>query len=171
MSKKKILLLSVFSVLLISSSIDLANLYNYANQQKPAFIIKDNTPGTNAISDAIAILGRVLFYDKNLSLNNTVACASCHMQQFAFGDTATQSRGLIGELTSRHSMRLVNARFGNEQRFFWDERAINLEAQVTQPIKDHIEMGFSNTNGNPGFDSLLNKLSSLEHYQKLLRFV
>ncbi len=157
-------------VLLISATLDLGNLFEYAAQTKPNYINKDNTPANNAINNTMATVGRVLFYDKQLSLNNATACASCHMQAFAFGDTAVFSRGFTGGLTGRHSMRLINARFGTEARFFWDERAATLEAQTTQPIQDHIEMGFSNSNGQPGFDSLLNKLNALPYYKQLLKF-
>ena len=78
-----------------------------------------------------------LFYDKNLSIDNSISCASCHQQAAAFGDLATVSTGVDG-VTGRHSMRLAYARFGNEDRFFWDERAPSLEAQTTQPIQDHV---------------------------------
>jgi len=61
-------------------------------------------------------------------------------------------------------MRLVNARFSEEVRFFWDERAANLEDQTSQPIQDHIEMGFSGTNGDPSLDDLIAKLSNIEYY-------
>ena len=60
-------------------SINPSALENYAAQGKPAYVNKDNT-GANAITDKTATLGRVLFYDKNLSTNNTIACASCHKQ-------------------------------------------------------------------------------------------
>jgi len=62
---------------------------------------------------------------------------------------------------------LVYARFGQENSFFWDERANTLEAQTTQPIQDHIEMGFSGMNGDPDLDSLIRKLSVLPYYQQL----
>jgi cytochrome c peroxidase len=58
-------------------------LPNYANQAVPNYIRKDNT-GNNPITDEKAILGRVLFYDKNLSIDNSISCASCHKQAFAF---------------------------------------------------------------------------------------
>ena len=96
---------------LISGTVDLDNLFDYANQSIPNYINKDNTPANNAIDNKIATLGRVLFYDKKLSANNTIACASCHKQEKAFGDDATQSTGLSGGLTGRHSMRLINSRF------------------------------------------------------------
>jgi cytochrome c peroxidase len=47
-------------------------------------------------------------------------------------------------------MRLINTRFSNENKFFWDERASTLENQVTQPIQDHI-VGFSGTLGDGNF--------------------
>ncbi|GAB4092753.1 cytochrome-c peroxidase [Flaviaesturariibacter terrae] len=151
-------------------NIDLAHLANYAAQGKPAYINKDNTGG-NAISDAKATLGRVLFYDKNLSINNTVACASCHKQAFAFSDTALVSNGVEGGTTGRHSMRLVNARFAMERKFFWNERAATLEIQTTMPVQDHAELGFSGTGGRPGLSTLLAKLQAIGYYKELFRFV
>ncbi len=149
--------------------IDLDNLFNYANQSVPNYINRDNT-GNNSITDAGATLGRVLFYDKNLSINNTIACASCHQQAFAFSDRSLASQGVDG-VTGRHSMRLVNARFAEEVRFFWDERANSLEIQTTQPIQDHIEMGFSGQNGDPSIDDLIVKLEAIDYYQELFTFV
>ena len=128
---------------------------------------QDNTPATNRTTDAGAALGRVLFYDRRLSVNDRVSCASCHQQQFAFGDTARLSRGFAGGSTGRHSMGLQNARFYQRGRFFWDERAATLEAQVTTPIQDHAEMGFSGQNGRPNLAALLTKLGSIAFYQEL----
>ena len=158
------------SLILISATLDLDNLFNHANQNKPVYITKDNTPQNNTIDDKIATLGRVLFYDKNLSANNTIACASCHKQEKAFGDDAVQSIGLDGGLTGRHSMRLINSRFSDEAKFFWDERAVSLEDQTTKPIKDHVEMGFSGTNGQDDFNDLITKLSAITYYQQLFKF-
>lgn len=143
--------------------VDLTNLANYANQPVPAYITRNNA-GANLITDRGATLGRVLFYDKRLSRNDTIACASCHQQSRAFSDTATASTGVAGT-TGRHSMRLINARFAEEVRFFWDERAISLEDQTTRPIRDHGEMGFSGANGDPDFAALLTKLTAIAEYR------
>ncbi len=151
------------------SSLDLNNLANYANQNIPSYIIKDNSQG-NLITDKGATLGRVLFYDKNLSSNNTISCASCHKQEFAFSDTNVASVGVNGT-TGRHSMRLINSRFATETKFFWNERALNLETQTTMPIKDHGEMGFSGENGDLSFDDLITKLSRIGYYKELFKFV
>jgi len=144
------------------TEVQFSNLDNYGNQTIPNYIVKDNT-GANVITDEKATLGRILFYDKNLSVNNSVSCASCHIQELAFGDNQIASVGINGT-TGRHSMRLVNSRFSVEQKFFWDERAATLEAQTTQPIQDHIEMGFSGQNGDLGMSDLLDKLNGLEYY-------
>lgn len=103
----------------------------------------ENTPSNNVASNDGATLGRVLFYDKNLSLNNTISCGSCHQQQFAFSDTAKQSLGFEGGKTRRHSMSLINTRWHQNGKMFWDERAASLEAQVLMPIQDPVEMGLT----------------------------
>lgn len=148
--------------------IDLNNPSNYANQIIPAYITKDNTAG-NPITDKGATLGRVLFYDTNLSSNNTISCSSCHIQANAFSDVARASIGVNGT-TTRHSMRLANSRFSNEAKFFWDERATTLENQTTQPIKDHIEMGFSNTSGDGSITTLITKLQNIGYYKELFKY-
>ena len=148
--------------------IDINNLPNYANQEVPDYIKKDNA-GFNPITDEGAILGRVLFYDKNLSFNNSLSCSSCHQQKFAFSDTAKLSKGVEGGVTGRHAMRLINARFGEEQKFFWDERAGNLESQTSMPIKDHAELGYSGEEGRPHFDELLVKLQKIRYYNELFK--
>ena len=123
--------------------------FNYANPVLPAsFLVQpvagqDNTPADNRVSNAGAALGRVLFYDKRLSLNQTVSCSSCHQQASGFSDPAKFSRGFNGGLTGRNSMGLSNARWYQRRRFFWDERAATLEAQVLQPIQNSVEMGMT----------------------------
>ena len=164
---KIFLIATSIAVTVVAGTIDLNQLLNYSNQSIPAYIIKNNVPANNAITDAGATLGRVLFYDKKLSVNNTIACANCHIQQFAFGDTALASLGFDGGRTGRHSMRLANARFSNEVRFFWDERATSLENQTTHPIKDAVEMGYSGQNGQQNFDSLILKLNTISYYPTL----
>lgn len=150
-------------------NINLNNLAEYAGQTKPNYILKDNTGG-NTITNIKATIGRVLFYDKSLSINNTISCSSCHKQEFAFSAPEIVSSGVAGGLTSKHSMRLINSRFAVERKFFWDERAGSLELQTTQPIQDHAELGFSGQNGRPGFSVLLSKLQALGYYNELFKF-
>jgi cytochrome c peroxidase len=69
--------------------------------------------------------------------------------------------------TGRHFMRLIDPRFAREARFFWDERAPTHEHQSTQPIRDHVEMGFSGTSGDPDFAALTAKLAAIPEYRVL----
>ena len=147
--------------------IDLAALPNYANQGKPVYILKENGRD-NPISNYGATLGRVLFYDKRLSRNNTVSCASCHQQAHGFSNPSIASTGVAG-MTSRHAMRVSNNRFADETNYFWDERVTFLEDQVTKPIRDAIEMGFSGTGGDPAFSDLIARLSATQEYPVLFK--
>ena len=123
--------------------------FNYAMPGLPTFysmqptVGADNTPAANPVTNAGATLGRVLFYDKNLSKNRTISCASCHQAAHGFSDPEILSKGFEGGNTGRHSMALANARYYNNGRFFWDERANTLEDQVLRPIQDEVEMGLT----------------------------
>ena len=125
-----------------------------------AIATADNEPPTNPVTDAGATLGRVLFYDKRLSANDTVSCASCHQQDKGFSDPLPFSVGFEGELTGRHSMGLANARYYANGRYFWDERAATLEEQVLLPIQDSVEMGMP-------LPTLVDKLSETSFYAGL----
>ena len=100
----------------------------------------DSTPVDNPTTNEGATLGRVLFYDVNLSSNHTVRCASCHVQGNGFSDPLVLSQGVGRSRTRRNSMGLANAVFNASGRYFWDERAGTLESQVLQPFLDPIEM-------------------------------
>lgn len=126
-----------------------ATAFNYANPTLPqSFSVppitnQDNTPANNHVTNAAATLGRILFYDKRLSANNTVSCSSCHQREHAFSDPRKFSVGFEGGLTGRNSMGLSNARWYQRRAFFWDERAATLEDQVLQPIQNSVEMGMT----------------------------
>lgn len=120
-----------------------AHLTNSVLQGQNAAMDNDNTSASNPTTDHGATLGRVLFYDRRLSANGRVSCASCHKQELGFSDNAVLSAGFSGQLTRRHSMSLVNARWYGRGRFFWDERAATLEEQVLMPFQDPVEMGLT----------------------------
>jgi len=111
--------------------------------QSATVVSQDNTPSFNPLTNEGATLGRVLFYDTQLSSNGTISCASCHGQATGFSDTNTFSEGFEGGLTGRNSMGLSNSRFYAGVKFFWDERADTLEDQVLMPIQDPVEMGLT----------------------------
>ena len=121
---------------------------------------QDNTPANNPVTDAGATLGRVLFYDRRLSTNGTVSCASCHQPQHGFSDPRPFSVGFNGGLTGRNSMGLTDARYYARGRFFWDERSATLEDQVLQPIQNSVEMGMT-------LPALVTRLSAEPFYTNL----
>lgn len=154
--------------------------FNYANltSEIPAsiaeFILKspaplgkpgpiDNTPADNPITDNGATLGRVLFYDKHLSVNNTIACASCHHPDKAFTDGTVFSEGFEGKKTRRNAMSLVNLRYFRAKKMFWDFRAADLETQTLMPIQDLVEMGM------PSLTALVDKVKSISYYPDLFQ--
>ncbi len=142
--------------------------YRYADLDLPAHFKTpvaqrfDNTPAANPVTDSGATLGRVLFYDTRLSANHTVSCGSCHVQKNAFVDPNRFSKGFEGKLTDRHAMSLVGLRYSPRGRFFWDERAANLEETVLVPIRSKIEMG-------QDLPRLMQVLAADRHYPELFR--
>ncbi|MCB9262353.1 MAG: cytochrome-c peroxidase [Flavobacteriales bacterium] len=153
-------------------TIDLSSLDEYIELNYPihyndAVLSNDNSLINNPVTNVGATLGRVLFYDKNLSVNNTVACASCHVQNKGFTDDKKLSIGFEGGETGAHSMRLLNTRFYAGNNMFWNKRSTSVENQSTQPIKDAVEMGFDSIHG--GFDNLISKMKGLEYYPILFK--
>jgi cytochrome c peroxidase len=136
-----------------------AHIQNYINNHPEV----NNTPADNGITNDGATLGRVLFYDKSLSINNTVACASCHHQDKAFTDGLSLSKGFNNGLTRRNAMPLINLKYFKGKKMFWDLRAATLEDQVLMPITDHIEMGM------PSLQELEGKLRNLSYYPDLFK--
>jgi cytochrome c peroxidase len=102
----------------------------------------DTTPIDNPTTDAGATLGRVLFYDKRLSVAQTVACGSCHHQALGFSSGERFSIGVLGTPTSRHVMNLTNVRYNINNAYFSDMRVSGLENQVLIPIQTPSELGF-----------------------------
>ena len=143
-----------------------ATSYNYANPSLPAYLAAPpiqgqiNTPADNQITDLGATLGRVLFYDKNLSKNKTISCASCHKQENAFSDFEVVSKGFNGGSTRRNSMSLIDAKYYPIGMFFWDQRAATLEQQVLMPIQDLVEMGIT-------LDTLVKRVQDQPYYTSL----
>ena len=96
-------------------------------------------PASNPYSQAKAELGWRLFYDKRLSGDGSVACASCHMLNAAFTDRRERPRGMGGAPGRRNSLGIVNAAYS--QALLWDGRAPSLEAQAKLALTNPDEMG------------------------------
>jgi cytochrome c peroxidase len=95
-------------------------------------------PEDNPITVERIERGRELFFDKRLSRDQTIACASCHDPERAFSDGRPVPIGVFNRLGRRSAPALVNRGYG--RAFFWDGRATTLEEQVLQPIQDRNEM-------------------------------
>lgn len=99
----------------------------------PVPIPKDNPPTADTIA-----LGRMLFYDKRVSVDNSLSCASCHDPSAYFTDGKNVSTGVRGALGTRNAPTILNAAYLPFQ--FWDGRAITLEEQAAFPIANPVEM-------------------------------
>jgi cytochrome c peroxidase len=143
-----------------------ATPFNYSSLILPAsfsvnpVLAEDNMPATDITTDAGATLGRVLFYDKRLSTNQTISCSSCHQQTHGFADPRRVSLGFDGSKGTRNAMGLSNARWYQRKHFFWDERANTLEDQTLMPVQNPIEMGMT-------LDAVTNRLAAEPFYTNL----
>ena len=135
-----------------------AEVYDYATPARETFF---EAFGDSIINNHVATLGRVLFYDHQLSLNNRVSCGSCHKQQYGFADNRAFSPGFQNALTTRNTQTIVNT--GTQRGFFWDLREEILDHMVLQPIANHVEMGLD--------DTLLleDRIRQIEYYIPLFR--
>ena len=95
-------------------------------------------PEENPLTVEGVALGRMLFYEKKLSRNNAISCASCHQQSKAFTDGLDRSIGIDGQRTSKSAMSLANMAWSSH--FFWNGRSPTLEDQALEPIENPIEM-------------------------------
>lgn len=112
----------------------------------------------NPVTDAGATLGRVLFYDGQLSMNGLISCSSCHQPEHGFADEVAYSTGVGNGSTTRNALALTNMAY--QRKLFWEGREGSLEAQVLQPIEHPDEMGMD-------LEFLPSHLSGISYYHGL----
>ncbi|MBI1183346.1 c-type cytochrome [bacterium] len=112
----------------------------------------------NALTVQGIKLGRMLFYETAMSKDGSLSCASCHMQKFAFSDTARLSLGVRGLRGKRQAMAVFNMAWHSNE-FFWDGRAHLLRDQALKPIQDELEM-------DENLDNVVAKLSEMTSYKE-----
>ncbi|MEP7236919.1 MAG: cytochrome c peroxidase [Ferruginibacter sp.] len=105
-------------------------------------------------------LGKKLFSEKILSKDSSVSCASCHIPKFAFADTVAFSTGIGGKLTTRNTPSVLNMK--NRPYYFWDGRAVSLEAQALMPIQNPDEMGLP-------IEDAVQRLNASQEYKMLFQ--
>ena len=158
--KARIINLPVFLLLLTTNAvaIDADRLMRSANRYFEP--LPETMPGSENDTPQRIALGKKLFFDKRLSINDTQACASCHRldEDFAGVDNLATSPGARGEQGVRNSPTVLNAGFQDSQ--FWDGRARDLVDQAKQPILNPIEMGM------PDEQTVVDKLRNIDEYRK-----
>jgi cytochrome c peroxidase len=105
-------------------------------------------------------LGKLLFFEKKLSRDNSISCASCHIPEYAFSDTLDFSIGVGGRKGKRNTPSAMN--MASREIFFFDGRAATLEIQATFPIQDHNEMDIN-------IDKAVSKIAQDKFYQKAFK--
>jgi cytochrome c peroxidase len=127
-----------------------------------------------SVEPAHVVLGRVLFYDKHLSKDGTISCASCHKQEAAFGDDVAFSKGVQERQGDRNSIALMsvasfsaqygggNSFGGGGKRFFWDNRAGSAAEQAAESMANPKEMDMSMT-------EIVNAVNAQPYYRPLFR--
>ncbi|HEV2172543.1 MAG TPA: cytochrome c peroxidase [Nitrospira sp.] len=118
-------------------------------------------PKENPLTAKKVELGRLLFFDKRLSKNNTIACASCHIPALAFTDGQPVSTGIHRLQGGRSAPASINRVFSKAQ--FWDGRAATLDDQSVGPLVSPVEHGFIN------HDEMVKKLKGIEGYRRLFK--
>ncbi|MCG3177103.1 MAG: Cytochrome c551 peroxidase [Candidatus Omnitrophica bacterium] len=135
MLTRVIVLLSVFFV---STSPILAAEANYPalplGLDRDAYLVPEDNP----ITPEKVELGKLLYFDKRISMDGTISCASCHHPSKGWADDKPTSLGVDGKTGNRNSPTVINTAFNYVQ--FWDGRASSLEEQAVGPMANPVEM-------------------------------
>lgn len=131
----------------------------FAEDIKPPLgLLPLNWPADNPYTAAKAELGKLLYFDRRLSADNSVSCASCHDPKYGYTDGAPVSTGMKGQKGGRSAPTVINRAYSLNQ--FWDGRAATLEEQAKGPIQNPIEMGETHVN-------VVNKLLAVKGYRAM----
>lgn len=118
---------------------------------------KLGVPDDNPITPEKVELGKMLYFDKRVSKDGTVSCATCHDPKACWAEHEPTSTGIKSQVGGRNSPSVLNAAFAKSQ--FWDGRAATLEDQATGPVENPIEMGHSMT-------ALCEQLQAIPEYRE-----
>lgn len=124
----------------------------------PRGLLPVQFPRDNPYSKAKWELGRTLYYDPRISVDDTVSCASCHSPKFGFTDGQPFSAGVKHQFGGRSAPTVINRAYSALQ--FWDGRALTLEEQAGGPMANPVEMGHTHA-------GVCEKLSGIAGYRPL----
>lgn len=122
---------------------------NAINDEETFLIIPEGFPemefpSNNEFTDERWELGKKLFYEKRLSINNSLSCGSCHKPALAFADNVALSLGVFNRAGTRNAPTLANVGY---QPYLLREGSIStLEMQVLVPIQEHNEFNHNIVN-------------------------
>jgi len=122
----------------------------------PQGVLEPEVPQPNPLTPAKVELGRRLYFDKRLSADGTVACATCHDPQKGFADSRAVAIGIKNQAGARNSPTVLYSGFNEVQ--FWDGRAPTLEEQAKQPLVNPVEMG------QPSHDAVVKAVAAIADY-------
>lgn len=154
---------------IISKTLNLKNDLDNYSLVTPDYVANSFFVGSN--NSEAATLGRVLFYDKNLSKDGKVSCASCHDQKLGFGDNKAFSNGSNGKVTTRNSLALgsvlnFSVYYGDERfgrvPFFWDNSAVSVQEQSERTLANPNEMDME-------MHEVVSKINALDYYEPLFK--
>lgn len=149
MSFFRFLFLTSFSGLLVFSAVFAAD--------PPRGLKPVKIPADNPMSEEKIALGKQLYFDPRLSVDNTISCASCHDPAKGWSNGEQFATGIKGQKGGRNSPTVLNAAYNRFQ--FWDGRSGSLEEQALGPIQNPIEMG-------ENIDNVVKKLNAIEGYKQ-----
>ena len=138
---------------------------DFYQEALPLVTIPDNFPAfidskTNPLTEEGIALGKKLFFDRRLSGNNQVSCATCHQQDLAFSDgVALTKQGISGNALERNSPALINLAWAGNG-LFWDGGSNNLESQAFAPLAHQDEM-------HQNLTELIEELNADAYYPKM----
>lgn len=124
---------------------------------------RSRIPIGNPMTPAKVSLGQELYFDKRLSADGTVSCASCHDPANAFTDHSALGTGVSNKVGTRNAPTILNAMFS--EQLFWDGRAGSLEEQAKQPMSNPFEMGMGND------AAVVARISAIPEYQREFQVV
>lgn len=133
-----------------------------ADDAVPKGLPKVRHPADNPPSEAKIALGKQLYFDPRMSLDNTISCASCHDPKKGWSNGEAVATGVNSLKGGRSAPTIINSAYGKLQ--FWDGRAAHLEEQALGPIQNPIEMTMS-------LDKVVERLSAIPGYQQQFQAV
>ncbi|MDR4507685.1 MAG: cytochrome-c peroxidase [Candidatus Brocadiaceae bacterium] len=127
----------------------------------PTDVLEPIIPEENPLTKGKIHLGEKLFFDKRLSADDTISCATCHDPEMGFADRNILAIGIKGQKGTRNTPTVLNAAFFDTQ--FWDGRVLTLEEQAKQPLINPKEMGM------PSHEAVAKKIAGIPEYKDLFK--